>query len=59
MVYILKEIRCDKTADGEETGWGEWEILEHFNLSVVARVYLKREAEYIVKHFNKRDALVT
>jgi len=59
MVYLTKEIKPNnKTIDGsqEVLGTGEWQILELFNMTVVATTNISRDfADKIVTLLNNGD----
>lgn len=55
MIYMVKEIKApEERSDGSAIPFtGQWEILDHFNLNVVAIVYVnKATAEKIVNLLN-------
>lgn len=52
MVYFIETVREDKYTDETPNGYGEWNILEHLNMSVVAKVYHKNMADHIIKLLN-------
>ena len=52
MIYFTETVREDKYNDGTPNGNGECNILEHFNMSVVAKVYYKSLTNRIVKLLN-------
>lgn len=57
-IYMVKEVKAnDKRSDGSEIlETGEWEVLEHFNMTLIAKVYLARKyADKIVESLNNED----
>jgi hypothetical protein len=51
MIYFLRE----KPIEDKDS---EWEILEHFNMSVIATVYNEKDAQHIIDLLNNEQQQV-